>query len=523
MKHRRSDGTDGARIVLSVAGMTCGHCERKVAQALEAVPGVDRARADARRGRAEAWLRAGAEDGPGIRASLASAVAAAGYEAAARDDGKGRRDGLAAAAIGLALAGIFALAEAAGFFSFVPVPDGSSAPGMLLVVGLLTGLHCVSMCGGIALSQGMKGLSGSSADETKGRARALAPSLAYNAGRVVSYTAVGALAGSLGGVLDLGIGGRSIVMAAAGLFMVLMALRLGGILPPSRFRIPLWDRLRGRAGAWAAQAGSFAVGLANGLMPCGPLQALQLYALGSGSAAAGAQAMFLFSLGTVPALLAFGAGGAFLPVRLRTGAVRAGAVLVAFLGLASLGRAWALSGLESPGALLRGGASASPAFAGWAGPASPASPPSAPQAQTAAAPAPIIARRAGNVQIVEFDLSPRRYAEFVVQTGIPVRWVIRAAPGTVNGCNSPLVVPSLGIQQALAVGETVIEFTPGAPGVVPYSCWMGMIRSRFTVVADLAAYGPVEGGGPAAAIPADWTPPDVSAREGDCPTCGNRP
>ncbi len=520
MKRARSEGADGARIRLSVAGMTCGHCEHKVAKALESVPGVDRARADSRRGRAEAWLQAGVEDDPGIRASLATAIAAAGYEAVPGDAGKERRDGLIAAAVGLGLAGIFALAESAGLFSFVPVPDGKSAPGMLLVVGLLTGLHCVSMCGGIALSQGMKGVSGTSAGSGGG---ALAPSLAYNAGRVVSYTAVGAAAGALGGVLDLGIGGRSIVMAAAGLFMILMALRLGGILPPSRFRIPLWDRLRGRAGAWASQAGSFTVGLANGLMPCGPLQALQLYALGSGSAAAGALAMFLFSLGTVPALLAFGAGGAFLPARLRTGAVRAGAVLVAFLGAASLGRAWALSGLDSPMALLRGGDSASPTFAGLAGPASQAVPPSPPPAQTAAAPAPIVARRVGNAQVVEFDLSSRRYAEFVVQAGIPVRWVIRAAPGTVNGCNSPLVVPSLGIQKPLAVGDNVIEFTPGSPGVVPYSCWMGMIRSRFTVVADLAAYGPGEAGGPAAAIPADWTPPDISAREGECPTCGNRP
>ncbi|HRZ88680.1 MAG TPA: cation transporter, partial [Spirochaetia bacterium] len=129
MKRARSDGTDGARIVLFVTGMTCGHCERKVAGALEAIPYVDRARADARGGRAEAWLRAGTEDGPGIRASLASAVAAAGYEAV--PGGAGRRDGLIAAAVGTGLAGLFALAESAGLFSFVPVPDGGSAPGML--------------------------------------------------------------------------------------------------------------------------------------------------------------------------------------------------------------------------------------------------------------------------------------------------------------------------------------------------------------------------------------------------------
>ncbi|HSV56181.1 MAG TPA: hypothetical protein VLH39_03625, partial [Magnetospirillaceae bacterium] len=104
-----------------------------------------------------------------------------------------------------------------------------------------------------------------------------------------------------------------------------------------------------------------------------------------------------------------------------------------------------------------------------------------------------------------------------VQAGVPVRWVIRAGPNAVNGCNSPLVVPSLGIQKTLEVGENVIDFTPGAPGTVPYSCWMGMIRSRFTVVADISTFGPASGTQSPLVVPAIPDPAGTPAP--GCPDC----
>ena len=52
--------------------------------------------------------------------------------------------------------------------------------------------------------------------------------------------------------------------------------------------------------------GPFYIGLLNGLMPCGPLQAMQIYALGTGSFVMGAASMFFFSVGTVPLMFGFG-------------------------------------------------------------------------------------------------------------------------------------------------------------------------------------------------------------------------
>jgi plastocyanin domain-containing protein len=92
----------------------------------------------------------------------------------------------------------------------------------------------------------------------------------------------------------------------------------------------------------------------------------------------------------------------------------------------------------------------------------------------------------GDVQTVATEFSSRRYAPITVQAGIPVRWTITVAPGNLNGCNGALMIPKLNIRQPLAVGETVVEFTPTETGNLAYSCWMGMIRSVITVVDDLA-------------------------------------
>ena len=92
----------------------------------------------------------------------------------------------------------------------------------------------------------------------------------------------------------------------AGLAMLVMALKmLGAFRPLRRLRLRLPAGLQGtllrRAGG-----SSFVIGLLNGFMPCGPLQAMQLYALSTGSAVRGALSMLAFSLGTVPLMLGFG-------------------------------------------------------------------------------------------------------------------------------------------------------------------------------------------------------------------------
>ncbi len=481
------------RLELKISGMSCAHCERKVEAAALAMEGVESAIADASKGKLSLVLGTGKTGitSPGtehdkgtehdaIRRKLAAVLEADGYAVVGMAGEAGvRRDGIIALALGLFIAGGFALADALGVFAIIPTIDAGIGVGALFVTGLLTSLHCVSMCGGIALSQGVKGVlpTGTSGLTATGGSRgfgaALAPSLAYNLGRITSYTIIGALAGAAGAALNIGLMGKAVLMGAAGLFMIGMGLSLTGWLRLPRVNWPAYDRFRSRIGIRASRLGPYAVGLANGFMPCGPLQAMQVYALGSGSAGAGAVAMFAFSSGTAPLLFVFGAGGAFVPIRYRSMAIKAGAVLVAFLGLTTLGRAWALSGMNVPweGPKFRYEASGAGTAGTVSGTIQKPSPPSG-----------TVATLVDGIQIVEISVGPRNYGEIVVQAGIPVRFNLKVASGLLNGCNNAIVIPAFGIQKPLMVGDNIVEFTPASAGVIPYSCWMGMIRSRITVV-----------------------------------------
>lgn len=83
----------------------------------------------------------------------------------------------------------------------------------------------------------------------------------------------------------------------------------------------------------------------NGMMPCGPLQSMQIVALASANPFAGALSMLAFSLGTVPLMLGLGSFVAMLGKRLSAKVMETGAVLVVVLGLAMLSQGGNLSGL----------------------------------------------------------------------------------------------------------------------------------------------------------------------------------
>jgi plastocyanin domain-containing protein len=90
------------------------------------------------------------------------------------------------------------------------------------------------------------------------------------------------------------------------------------------------------------------------------------------------------------------------------------------------------------------------------------------------------------VQIVTTSLESGRYEPIVVQKGIPVKWTIQAEDSNINGCNNSIIIPKYDLQYDLMAGDNMIEFTPEESGTVPFSCWMGMIRSKITVVEDLS-------------------------------------
>lgn len=194
--------------------------------------------------------------------------------------------------------------------------------------------HCVGMCGPIAAAY-------SAAQGGVGR-RALGTALlVYQLGRITTYAALGAAFGLLGSTLgwsQYGTAAQGGISLFAGALMVALALGLLGWVPTDRWleRGGLGGRVvcgLGRLLRTRSVAGRFGLGLLNGVLPCGPVYAMALAAAGTGSPGRGALVMLLFGLGTVPALLAVGAGTSWFAPRLRQRLYRVGAVLVLFLGV----------------------------------------------------------------------------------------------------------------------------------------------------------------------------------------------
>ena len=85
-------------------------------------------------------------------------------------------------------------------------------------------------------------------------------------------------------------------------------------------------------------------------------------------------------------------------------------------------------------------------------------------------------------QIVTVEVTSRSYEPITVQSGIPAKINFHVEEGDLNGCNNAIIIPEYGIQLPLEVGDNIVEFTPDKTGVIPYSCWMNMIRSTITVI-----------------------------------------
>jgi sulfite exporter TauE/SafE len=171
--------------------------------------------------------------------------------------------------------------------------------------------------------------------------------LAYNAGRVVSYMAAGAALGGMGAVLqDIAPlrTGQFVLKGLAGLMMLGVGLHLAGLWPTfarlERLGAPLWTRVRplvARLLPIRSHARAAMVGLLWGSMPCGLVYAALGVALGTGSAIHGALTMLAFGIGTLPALMAMGmATSGIASLTRRPGIRRVAGVLVGTLGVLSL-------------------------------------------------------------------------------------------------------------------------------------------------------------------------------------------
>lgn len=273
--------------------------------------------------------------------------------------------------------------------------------------------------------------------------------------------------GALGSVLALSPKMSGVVTLLASLAMIFLGLRLLNIFsglgrlsvrPPKFIAHRLHDAA-GNPRPWAP----FLLGAGTFFLPCGFTQALQLYVLTRGDAAAGAATMLVFSLGTLPALVGLGALTSFLKGRWqRVVATVAGAAVVA-LGFMNLTYGFTLTGLSAKVAAARENLKIAMSR----------------QGVEVADPN---VRLVDGVQVVSMDVVARGYSpnRFTVRAGVPVRWEIQGV--NTYGCQSILQLPALGLTKYVQPGLNVVEFTPQRAGQLPFHCAMGMYTGSFTVL-----------------------------------------
>ncbi|MDZ4168318.1 MAG: sulfite exporter TauE/SafE family protein [Coriobacteriia bacterium] len=350
----------------------------------------------------------------------------------------------------------------------------------MLVLGLGTSLHCVSMCGPLVLTYAVK------ADEDGPWYRRLTPNFAYQGAKIVSYMLVGLLLGALGAFINFD-ALRPYVMYLAGAFMIVLGLGMTGKVRwaarfnprPPRFVMTALMKLRRKANSDAeAGEGTLATpvmfGLLTGLLPCGPLMAAQVTAAASGSAATGALGMAAFGLGTAPLMIAFGTAGSMIPRVWKERMMMVLAVGVIIFGLVFINRGLMLTGapvnFNSVKAAVLGGpiADAGEYTKGADG----------------VVEIPLVIE---NVQFVP--------AAIQIPADTPVRIMVDRRED--SACSDQVALPQLGVLVDVApFAVTAVELPAAKAGTYTLTCGMGMMSGQLIVGGG--------GGGASGASPLLW-------------------
>jgi len=357
-------------------------------------------------------------------------------------------------------AGIFVLIFAGGYFLIrtlggweimANLNNKNISLGLIFLIGLLASFHCVGMCGGFIMAYSLT----NKKEEIRKKKYAL--HLQYNLGRFISYTIIGGILGGFGSFFGINPNFSGILLLVAAIFMILMGLSLATeikwlqkikIQTPEFIAKTIFKNRQKRE-----PKGPFVIGLLTGFMPCGPLQAMQLYALSTGNWLHGALAMAVYSLGTIPLLFGFGNFVSLLTASRMKRLLKISGIIVIILGLFTFSRALSNFGL------LKAAAEKNQI----------STPPTTAQPE---------------VQTTEMTVGYSGYQPNVIyiKKDAPVHWIIHNTGAT--GCTNAVILynGSQKIQKTLDASSVTIDFTP-EKGLteIKFSCWMKMVWGKFIV------------------------------------------
>lgn len=442
---------------LPISGMSCASCENAIRRAVKKIDGVKKISVNYKKAAADIEYDPDRADIKNINKVIESL----GYSCKTE---KTSAYGYLFAVAGLLVIGYFIFAA----FENIAMPQISAnmGYGLLFIVGLLTGFHCIAMCGGFVVSYTAKSI--------KEKNSIHKAHIYYGLSKTLSYTIIGAAFGLIGSIIAFTPLMRGVIGMMAGIFLLIFGIRMLDIIPAfRRFSI----RMPGSINRLIAKISSknnspVIIGLLNGLMiACGPLQALYVMAAGTGSMIEGAKTLLFFGLGTLPAMIGFGYFTSIVSSRYTKQILKASGAVVIILGLLMINNGLSLTGsgydfnsfVKSVNAENLKSSST----------------------QSDIDPRYMAVKKDGyqeiRMEVTRYGWSPDK---FYLEKGVPVRWIIDGKE--ITSCNNAIQVPKLGLKFGINSGEQVIEFTPSEEGVISWSCWMGMIPGVFIVTDDLS-------------------------------------
>jgi sulfite exporter TauE/SafE/copper chaperone CopZ len=434
-------------IRVPIKGMHCSSCEILVGENIRKIPGVDVVKVNQRH--AEAIIEYSHNE-PSNKA-IKRAVEEAGYQVGEKENlpwvssnPKDYKDLLKAAII------LYFVYLVASWLNLFNLDVGAQKTGILiaLLVGLIAGVStCMALVGGLVLSLSARHAELHPEATTTQKFR---PHIYFNIGRILGYAILGGLIGLIGSAFSPSnnlLGFLTMVVGGVMIFFGLKLVEIFPVLKDKSITLPSWVAkifgLHKEVKEYSPKS-SMVMGALTFFLPCGFTQAMQLYAVSTGSFWQGMAIMGLFALGTAPGLLGIGGlTSVFKGHKARTFFMTAGLAVI-MLGWTNI----------LNGSRLFGGSSSS--------------------ANAAVS--------AGAVQEVRMTQTGSGYKPNIltVEKGRRVRWIIDSQSSFT--CAASLVMPKFGISKILKSGQNIIEFTPTEVGEIPFSCSMGMYRGKFVVV-----------------------------------------
>lgn len=377
-----------------------------------------------------------------------------------------RRSWVGAGGMLLLVIALYLVMKYFGVFSFKSSVEGAVGLGTVFLIGLVAATSsCLAVVGGLLLSVSAKWCE---TNQTCTRWEKFRPLALFNIGRLGGYFLLGGLAGLLGKSLSLSPYATGVLTVTIAVVMIVLGLNILRILPKKYCRIPLPRAMTDRI-HHLSQSESFAAPLVLGaltfFLPCGFTQSMQLLALGSGSFLAGGLIMFVFALGTLPALLGLSVVSSVVEGRAAQWFLSFSGAVVFLLGFLNLQSGFLLTG-HDPLALIPG---------------------LRPAVVAEANNDPYVTIDAQGRQIMSMYVTSTGYSpeNFTIRPGMET-WIYAIAKDGVSGCASFLVDSTHGLQTAIKKGGNWLgpiaknELSPQTNFVI--TCSMGMLRANVHVM-----------------------------------------